>query len=152
MSKSSSTFAADDFTAADIFMVADAEIRERGLVHHHIDSMNDLYDNGIPQIITQIFSVEKVIENERSITQEDKDIQTIIAEAKFSNIVMHRPTTINYQSGKEIPLFPKTALLQDKTYSAALYADVAIKATAYYKNNMQKERKSVVEKDRKSVV
>lgn len=134
------------FSPQDIFTIADAEIKERGLVHHHIDSMNDLYDNGIPQIITQIFSVDKVVENDRNITSEDKEIQTIIAEAKFSNIVMHRPTTINYQSGKEVPLFPKTAILQDKTYSAALYADVTIKATAYHKNGMQRERKSVVER------
>ena len=135
-----------DFKPEDIFMVGDAEIRDKGLVHHHLESMNDLYENGIPQIITQIFAIEKHIENARSASEEDRDIMNIHVEVKFSNVEMKRPMTVDYQSGKEVPLFPKSALLQDKTYSAALYVDTSIKATAFLKNGMHKERSAEVKK------
>ena len=52
----------------DLLLVTDAEIQEKTLVNHHVESMNDLYLNGIHQIITQIFNVEKDIENKRTNT------------------------------------------------------------------------------------
>ena len=49
----------------DLFLVGDAEIDDKGLVNHHLSSANDLYTNGITQIITQVFKVEKDIDNQK---------------------------------------------------------------------------------------
>ena len=57
----------------DLFLIGDSELNDKGLVYHHISSSDDLYDIGIPQIITQVFKVEKEIINQRNITTEDKN-------------------------------------------------------------------------------
>jgi len=129
----------------DLYMVADAELDDKGLVDHHISSANDLYSNGIPQIITQVFKVEKDIANQRDSTPEDKLIENINVLIKFTDVFINRPTTINYYSGKEEILYPNVALLEDKTYSANLRVNASITATAYYKNGTTKVRTDTIE-------
>jgi DNA-directed RNA polymerase beta subunit len=124
----------------DLFLVGDAEIDDKGLVNHHLSSANDLYTNGIPQIITQVFKVEKDIVNQRDSTDEDKEIDQIYVIIRFTDVFISRPTMINYYSGKEEVLYPNVALLEDKTYSANLRVNASIKATAYLKNGTTKTR------------
>ena len=124
----------------DLFLVGDAEIDDKGLVNHHLSSANDLYTNGITQIITQVFKVEKDIDNQRNSTPEDKEIERINVLIKFTDVFISRPTMINYYSGKEEVLYPNIALLKDKTYSANLRINASIKATAYLKNGNTKVR------------
>lgn len=128
----------------DLLLITDAEIQEKSLVGHHIESMNDLYINGIPQIITQIFEVEKDIENTRISTPEDLEIKKINVVVKFTDVFLKRPTTINYYSGKEEVLYPNVALLKDKTYSANLRVNAKIKATAYLKNGTTKVKEDEI--------
>lgn len=130
----------------ELFIVGDSEIDDKGLVHHHISSANDLYTNGIPQIITQVFEVDKDIINQRDSTAEDKLIERIHVIIKFTNVFISRPTMINYYSGKEEVLYPNVALLEDKTYSANLRVNASIKATAYFKNGTTKVRTDELKK------
>ena len=124
----------------DLFLVGDAEIDEKGLVNHHLSSANDLYTNGIAQIITAVFKVEKDIDNQRDSTAEDKEIDRINVLINFTDVFISRPTMINYYSGKEEVLYPNVALLKDKTYSANLRINATIKATAYLKSGGTKVR------------
>ena len=124
----------------ELYLVGDAELEEKGLVHHHLSSINDLYTNGIPHIITQVFKVEKDILNTRNITAEDKEIEYIHVEGKFTNVYIGRPTTTHYFSGKDEILFPNSAVISDKTLSADLRIDMQITATAYLKNKDTKVR------------
>jgi DNA-directed RNA polymerase beta subunit len=124
----------------DLFLVGDSEIDDKGLVNHHLSSANDLYTNGITQIITTVFKVEKDIDNQRDSTPEDKEIDRINVLIKFTDVFISRPTMINYYSGKEEVLYPNVALLKDKTYSANLRVNATIKATAYMKNGNTKVR------------
>ena len=125
----------------DLFLIGDAEIDNKGLVHHHLSSSNDLYDIGISQIISQVFNkVEQEIINQRDITVEDKDIEKIFIKVKFKDTFISKPTTIDYFSGKEEIIYPNRALLEEKTYSGNLRVNIEIKATAYMKNGTTKER------------
>jgi DNA-directed RNA polymerase beta subunit len=128
----------------DLLLVSDAEVSDKGLVNHHLESMNDLYQNGIHQIITQVFKVEKDIENKRTNTPEDLEIDKIHVEVKFTDVSLSRPTMVNYFSGKEEVLYPKVALLEDKTYSASLRVNATIKATAYLKNGATKVKEDEI--------
>lgn len=130
----------------DVFMVGDSEIEQKGLVAHHIESMNDQYTRGIPEIITTIFKIEKKIENERETTPEDKEIKTIDISVQFTDVFTNRPTTVDYNSGKEKPLFPRGALIKDKTYSGNLSINAKITAIAYLKNGTVRKREDKVEK------
>ena len=124
----------------ELYAIGDAELDDKGLVHHHISSANDLYSNGIPQIITQVFKVEKDIANQRDSTSEDKLIDRVHVLIRFTDVFISRPTMINYYSGKEEILYPNIALLEDKTYSANLRVNASITATAYFKNGTTKVR------------
>jgi len=130
--------------ADDLLLITDAELQAKTLVDHHVESMNDLYTNGIPQIITQIFKIEKDIENKRTNTPEDLEIEKIHVVVQFTEVFLSRPTMINYFSGKEEVLYPKVALLEDKTYSANLRVNATIKATAYLKNGTTKVKEDEI--------
>ncbi len=114
----------------DTFLVGDAEIDKNGLVDHHISSTNRFYEHGIEQIIVHGFEVKANIFNERQHTPEDKEISDIKIEVKFTKAKVGHPTMQNYYTGQEEPLMPNTALLNEKTYSANVYIDAHITATA----------------------
>lgn len=118
----------------DIFLVGDSVLDEKGLVDHHITSANDLYEIGIPQIITQVFEIKMTLYDIKRISEEEKNIDHLLVNINFSDVVINKPTMLNYASGKEEILFPNTALLKEKTYKSTLYVDVKIKVTAVLKN------------------
>lgn len=128
----------------DLYSVIDAEIDYRGLVDHHLSSINDFYNIGLKEIITKVFQVEKEIDNLRDNTAEDKEINKIHVIVNFTDVFLSHPTYIDYHSGKEQNLYPKTALLEDKTYSANLKVNATITATAYLKNGGTKVREASV--------
>jgi DNA-directed RNA polymerase II subunit RPB2 len=131
-------------TNEDVFLVGDAEIDDKGLVHHHISSVNDLYGIGIPQIITQVFKLEFVIKDIRRNTPEEENIDHVIVKINFSDVNINKPTMINYSSGKEEILFPSVALLKEKTYKSTLRVNVNIEAIAVLKNGNNIVKKNTV--------
>ncbi len=123
-------------TQDDLFLIGDSEIDEKGLINHHIESMNEFYESGMSEIITQGFKVDRDIRNERSNTPEDKAIERINVTVHFTKAEVDHPTTMNYYSGKDNEvLFPNAALMSNKTYSANLFIDAHIIATSYMKDN-----------------
>lgn len=128
----------------DLFLVGDAELDQKGLIYHHIASANDLYINGIPYIITQSYKIEKEIINQRDSTQEDKQIEKIFVDIKFTDVFISKPTKTNYYSGKEEVIFPNAALLEEKTYSGNLRVNAKIDASAYLKDGTVIKRSDTV--------
>ena len=124
----------------DLFLIGDSELNDKGLVYHHISSSDDLYDIGIPQIITQVFKVEKEIINQRNITTEDKNIKKINVCVTFDDVFISKPTIIDYYSGKEEVIYPNRALLEEKTYSGNLRVNASIVATAYMNDGTTKQK------------
>jgi DNA-directed RNA polymerase beta subunit len=122
----------------DLFMVGESEIDEKGLVSHQINSMNNLYEVGIPQMITQIFNPEINLDNKRDTTEEDRKIKRINARVKFHSVEIKKPMYTIDESSK--PLYPLQALLGEKTYSSDLYVQATIKATAYLHDGLTIER------------
>lgn len=136
----------------DLFLVIDALIDLKGLVSHHLESANNFYTNGIKQIITQGFKIEKNILNRRSATAEDKDIEWIHCEVIPTNVTLKPPTTLHYKTGKEIVLYPKVALAREKIYSGTLFISCDVKATAHLKNGSTLERTDTVKNFRISKI
>src|ERR1700744_1042929 len=73
----------DGLSEADLLSVIDAEVDHVTLVGHHMDSFNNFVSTGINQIITQLFTIEKTIQNERTKTPEDNEIAFINFVVKF---------------------------------------------------------------------
>lgn len=118
----------------EIILVGDAIIDERGLIDHHLQSCDNLYSDGIDQIITEVFSLNMTLYDIKRHTEDEKNIDHLDVAIRFSNVVINKPTMLNYNSGKEEVLFPNTALMKEKTYSSTLRVDVNIKVTAFLKN------------------
>lgn len=128
----------------DTILVGDAEIEEKGLVHHHITSANDLYEIGVPQIITQGFEVNLRLDDIKRDTDDDKVIDHVEIKVTFSDVVISKPTLLNYNSGKEEVIFPNTARIKEKTYKATLHINVKVVATAFMKSGATVSREDDV--------
>jgi DNA-directed RNA polymerase beta subunit len=128
----------------DVYAVGDAELDARGLVHHHITSADDLYEIGIPQIITQVFELNLRLDDVRRHTEEEKMIDHLLVNVTFSNVVISKPTTTDYTSGTECVLYPIDAKLKEKTYNSDLRVDVKIKVTAVMHDGKTSLRDDIV--------
>lgn len=124
----------------DLMLVGDALIDEKGLISQHLESANNFYENGIRQIITQGFKIEREIVNRRSATAEDKEIEWIHCEVIPTNVTLTRPDTFLFTTGKRKLLLPTQALVQEKFYSGGLSFSCKVKATAHLKNGSTLER------------
>lgn len=115
-------------------VIIDAQIDKRSLVGHHITSFNSFTSQGLAQIITQLFTVNLSIINERVSTPEDQEIESISINGKFTDARLHRPTTNNYFSGKPEDLKPQQARMNKLNYSGPLYIDFTVTVTAYMRD------------------
>lgn len=119
----------------DMFLVGDLELLKKGLINHHIESMNELYEIGIDQIITRVFKIEKdIVKLKPAISEEEKNIDYVHLEINFSNVTIGKPMMVNYNSSKEEILFPNQAIRIEKTYNSTIRVDAAIKETIWMKN------------------
>lgn len=134
----------DQLNADDLSIIPNSEILYRGICSDHLDSGNDFVENGIKQIMTKTFVIERTLVNERDKTDEDRRIDSIHINVVIESVNMKNPTTTHYASSREELLTPKTALLEDKTYASPLYADINIIATAHLKTGGTIERKASV--------
>lgn len=133
-----------DIKQDDLLLIGDALIDQKGLISHHLDSANNFYKNGIRQIITQGFKIEREVVNRRSATPEDKEIDWIFCEVIPTNVELRPPTTLHYRTGKEMILYPTTALVSEKFYSGSLSFSCEVKATAHLKNGSTIKRTDTI--------
>lgn len=126
-----------------LVLVIDSAVRQWGLASHHTDSMNDFYKVGISEVIMKNFQIAIDLINERDHTQEDRDIARYAVNVVVNNVTMEKPKTLEYTTGKDKDLYPRMALLHDKTYSATIYVDIEATAVAYLKNGTQKAKPPV---------
>lgn len=124
----------EDYSNDDLISLLDAEVDKNTLVGQHIDSFNNFMSAGINQIVTQLFQVEKTIQNERNKTAEDNEIGIINIVAKFNDIKPTKPTTRLHLSGKPSILMPNYARKHNLNYSAPLVIDATITVKAYPKD------------------
>jgi DNA-directed RNA polymerase beta subunit len=117
-----------------LYLVGDALIDDKGLVDHHLSSVNDFLGIGIEQIVTQVFEINMTLNDIKRTTDDEKNIDHLDVLVKFTDINISRPTMINYNSGKEEVLFPNMALMKEKTYKSTLRVGVKITVTAVLKN------------------
>ncbi len=128
----------DSIDAGDLLILIKSESDRKKIAGHHINSLNSFYSVGLKQIVTKIFSVEGRMRNERAGTDEDKEIVEIHYKVEFTDVNLTSPTTTKYQSGTEEILYPGVARARNLTYSARLYIDATITATATMRNGETK--------------
>lgn len=110
---------------------------KKGPTHYLKESMNNFYDVGIDQIVSN-FKIEGTVYNKRERTPEDKAIETIQYNVKMTNIRLTSPMTNDKDTGEGIATIPIEALRDEKTYKGNMYVDVNMKATAFLKDGTEK--------------
>ena len=116
--------------ARAMMLLLTAEINSKKLAKHHIDSMNAFYKVGIRQIVTNQFTIQGTMVNERTQTDEDRNIGNIFFKVDITDVRLSRPTTRKYISGVEQLLMPRMARDNSLTYCCGVHVDARITATA----------------------
>ena len=113
-----------------------AYIKKHGPTEHHLNSFNQLISSkyGLSQILTQIFSIQSDVIPERTagVDTENNNIEHIAINVQFANISYNKPNTPDTK-GSITPAYPQWARSNSRTYSATVYSNVIITASAYLK-------------------
>lgn len=130
----------DQLIPSDFHYVIDAELHDKGLVNHHIESFNTLCHIGLRQIITTLFKVDLIIKDEaarrlfRGSDPREQNIDYIHFEVIFTDLNMTKPVNINPRTKVEEIMTPLMAIQRDLTYKGSIYIDAKIRATAHFTN------------------
>jgi DNA-directed RNA polymerase beta subunit len=111
--------------------------KKKGLIEHHIESMNKFNESGIKQIMINGFNIQVELNNERNQTDEDKQIIKYLMKANITDVRLTSPVTINYDTQKPQILYPNEAHIKDLTYSSPMYIDADVICTAYKKDGSE---------------
>jgi len=133
-----------DLTTDDFWSVIAAAMIDNAPGKDHIQSMDRLYTQGLNQIITEGFVVTSRLENQRTSTDEDREIKTIEYKVTFSNVRLSAPSTTKYISQQPQLLMPNMARLRNLTYSSDLHATAQIETTAIFLDGTTKDRTDTV--------
>lgn len=129
-----------EITPVDMMTLLMAEIKQKGIVGHHIKSMNNFIEAGIHNIVTKVFVVENRIRNERDATDEDRDIADVQFTVNFTNVTIDRPKERLDRSGQEEPVMPARTIENKTTYKSEIRLDAEITAVALMKNGTKVTR------------
>lgn len=122
----------NDISSNDLIIILDSILnKKKGLISHHIDSINKFNETGIKNIMVNGFLIRVELNNERDSTDEDKSISKYLMEAKITDVRLLPPVTINYDTQRSQILYPGEAHLKDLTYSSPMYIDANITCTAF---------------------
>lgn len=135
----------NDINSNDLIAILDSMLnKKKGLIEHHIESMNKFNESGIKQIMINGFNIQVELNNERDQTEEDKSISKYLMKANITDVRLTSPVTINYDTQKPQILYPNEAHIKDLTYSSPIYIDADIICTAYKKDGTEEIKKESI--------
>ncbi len=133
----------DELTAESLNAFITAAVDADGLVGHNVRAFNSLINEGIPQILTELFSpVENTVSDLRDQTEMDRLRESIKMSFSFSDPQVGRPIYATYPMGKIKPLYPNEARLSQRTYAAPLRLAAEVSLTAYYTDGREETKRA----------
>lgn len=137
----------DEVETDDLIQIGNSLVEQKGLNHHHLASADEFYTKGINYIITKGFKIEADIKQERTKLPEDREINKIVCRVIPTNVTLYKPIAVGDNVNDSSPLYPRQALLREKTYSGSLIVSCEVIATAHLQDakgnltGLTKERK-----------
>lgn len=136
----------NDINSNDLIIILDSILnKKKGLISHHVESINKFNDSGIKQIMVNGFNIEVQLNNERDSTDEDKLITKYLMKANITDVRLLPPVTINYDTQRSQILFPAESHIKDLTYSSPMYIDADIVCTAYKSDGTTEIKKEQIQ-------
>jgi DNA-directed RNA polymerase II subunit RPB2 len=134
----------DDLTEYDMMQVIRAAVNSEGLVGHNINTFNNLIDEGIPHILTELFHVTHVTKDHRDQTPMDKLRDSVKIEFRFKQPKFGLPVYATYPIGKTVPLYPNQSRITGRTYAAPLSLSMEVILTAYYTDKREETKRAEI--------
>lgn len=131
-------------TEEDMMQFIVAAVDNEGLVGHNINAFNGLIDEGIPQILTELFHVTNVVKDTREQTETDRQRESIKIDIRFYDVKVGRPVYATYPIGKIMPLHPNESRLSGRTYAAPLSLAMEVTLTAYYADGREETKRAEI--------
>jgi DNA-directed RNA polymerase beta subunit len=124
----------------DMLSFVTAAINQDGLVGHNLHGYNDLIENGINRIMTQLFDIDRMLRNERTQTEADRKRKSFQVRFQFHDVKVGRPTCTTYLTGQFTDLYPGRARLTGLPYSGPVTLGATATVRAYYEDGRVEER------------
>ncbi|AXB49282.1 pEP1242L [African swine fever virus] len=134
----------EELTEADMLSFISAAVNSTGLIGYNIKSFDDLMDNGIPQIVKQMFNVDITYKDQRDHTEIDKLRESVQIQFNFTDVNIERPQHRNYSQGNKINLLPNKARLCGLSYSGPVKLAAEVILTAHYSNGRQEVKRASI--------
>jgi DNA-directed RNA polymerase beta subunit len=131
-------------TEDDMMQFIVAAVDNEGLVGHNIKAFNDLINEGIPQILTELFDVTNIVKDLREQTEQDRQRESVKINFRFTDVKVGRPVYATYPIGKIMPLFPNESRLSGRTYAAPLSLAAEVVLTAYYVDGREETKRAEI--------
>lgn len=132
-----STVNNDSLTKHDMMTFLNAVVKQNGLISHNLEGYNELVESGINKIMTQLFHIQRPMQN----TREGDSIISFEIDILFYNVDISKPECATYLSGSLIPLIPEEARLRGLPYSGAITLEATVELTAIYNDGRREVKK-----------
>ena len=129
-----------DLSKRDMMSFISAAVDQDGLVGHNRHGYNDLIENGINRIMTQLFDIDRILRNERSQTQRDRDVKSFQVHIQFHDVKIARPTCTTYLTGQFTDLYPGRARLTGLPYSGPVTLGATISVKSHFEDGRFEEK------------
>jgi DNA-directed RNA polymerase beta subunit len=129
-----------ELTKRDMVTFVEAAVDQQGLVGHNIDGYNDLVENGINRIMTQLFDIDRMLKNERTQTEADRRRKTYQVHIQFHDVKVGRPQCTTYLTGQFTSLWPNRARLTGLPYSGPVTLGATVSVKAHYEDGRAEEK------------
>jgi hypothetical protein len=122
----------DGLDGRHMMTLISAAVDDAGLVGHSINSFNRLMDTGLKHIVTQLFKIDRMIKNERTQTDRDRQHTQTRLQIEFSDVEVGKPTYNTYPIGQSADLYPNHARLCGLSYAGPVTLAATVTLTAHY--------------------
>ncbi len=118
-------------TQEELITIVDRVLTDESIIRSHINSFNRFIDQGLKQIMTQVFDINYELDAGNTI-EHDKTIQKYAVSVVIDDIECTHPTSFNYSKQSAVCVMPNECLLRDLTYCSPIYVNCTIEAKAFH--------------------
>ena len=129
-----------DLTKRHMLSFISAAVAQNGLMGHNIDGFNDLVENGIGRIMTEMFNTSRRTKYDRTNTESDRKRKSLEIAFQFHDVSVGRPSYTTYIAGETADLMPNLARLTGRPYSGAVTLGATATVRVFNENGTSEEK------------